>query len=176
MVTGDRAIVARKVADGIGCREFVAECLPGQKVDFVADVKKAGYRVAFIGDGVNDAPALAASDTGIAMGAAGHDVAIHSATVALMNNDLRRIPFLIRLSRMARSVVYQNLGVGVLFIIGGLALSGLGLLKPIVAAVMHHVGSLIVIFNSARLVRSGEELEPAENVPESSRAVPVLER
>jgi len=167
MVTGDRALVAKKVAEGIGCREFVAECLPAQKVDYVAKVKQSGYRVAFIGDGVNDAPALAASDTGIAMGAAGHDVAIHSATVALMNNDLRRIPFLIRLSRMARAVVYQNLAVGGMFIVGGLALSGLGLLSPIVAAMMHHAGSIIVIFNSARLVRAGEELEPAETLHET---------
>jgi Cd2+/Zn2+-exporting ATPase len=159
MVTGDRETVARQVAELIGCREVVAECLPAQKVDFVNRVKRDGYRVAFVGDGVNDAPALTSGDTGIAMGAAGHDVAIHSATVALMNNDLRRVPFLVGLSRGARAVVYQNLGVGGLFIVGGLALSGLGLLSPIVAAVMHHAGSLIVIFNSARLVRAGEELE-----------------
>jgi Cd2+/Zn2+-exporting ATPase len=159
MVTGDRQVVARSVAELIGCPEVQAECLPAQKVDFVNRVKRDGFRVAFVGDGVNDAPALTSGDTGIAMGAAGHDVAIHSATVALMSNDLRRVPFLVRLSRMARGVVYQNLAVGALFIVGGLSLSGLGLLSPIVAAVMHHAGSLIVIFNSARLVRAGEDAE-----------------
>jgi len=159
MVTGDRASVATRVAGEIGCTEFMAECLPQQKVEFVNAVKAAGYHVAVVGDGVNDAPALAAGDTGIAMGAAGSDVAIHSATIALMSNDLRRLPFLVRLSRGARSVIYQNLGVGGLFIVVGLTLSGLGLLNPIVAAMLHNVGSLIVVFNSARLIRAGEELD-----------------
>ncbi len=158
MVTGDRPVVARRVADAIGCPEIVAACLPQQKVEFVNSVKKDGYRVAFVGDGVNDAPALAAGDIGIAMGAAGSDIAIHSATVALMSNDLRKLPFLIRLSRGTRAVIYQNLSVGALFILGGMALSGIGWLSPIVAALLHNAGSLIVVFNSARLVRSGEEL------------------
>ncbi len=161
MVTGDREAVARQLAEQIGrsagAIEWRAECLPAQKVEFVNAVKAEGYRVAFIGDGVNDAPALAASDTGIAMGAAGRDVAIHSATVALMSNDLRRLPFLIRLSRAARSVVYQNLAIGGLFIIAGLTLSGLGWMHPILAALTHNAGSIIVVFNSARLIREGEE-------------------
>ena len=159
MVTGDRASVATRVAGEIGCTEFKAECLPQQKVEFVNAVKAAGYHVAVVGDGVHDAPALAAGNTGIAMGAAGSDVAIHSATIALMSNDLRRLPFLVRLSRGARAVIYQNLGVGGLFIVVGLTLSGLGLLNPIVAAMLHNVGSLIVVFNSARLIRTGEELD-----------------
>jgi Cd2+/Zn2+-exporting ATPase len=170
IVTGDRASVAKRVAEAVGCAEQRAECLPQQNVDFVIQVKKEGFRVAFVGDGVNDAPALAAGDTGIAMGAAGSDAAIHSATIALMNNDLKRLPFLIQLSRMARSLVYQNLAVGGLFILGGLTLSGLGLLNPIVATIMHNAGSLIVVFNSARLIRTGEELETAapELVPLSA--------
>jgi len=126
----------------------------------VRQTKARGYRVAVVGDGVNDAPALAAGDIGIAMGAAGSEVAIHSATIALMNNDLRRLPFLVRLSRSTRAVINQNFLVGVFFIIGGLALAAFGYLNPIVAAIMHNAGSFIVIFNSARLVRQGEELEP----------------
>ncbi len=159
MVTGDRTSVAKRVAGEIGCHEFRAECLPSGKVDFVNEMRAQGYRIAVVGDGVNDAPALAAGDMGIAMGAAGSDVAIHSATVALMNNDLRRVPFLFRLSHRAQAVIYQNLGIGLAFIVGGLILSGLGYLNPIVAAILHNTGSLLVIFNSARLVRSGEELE-----------------
>ena len=159
MVSGDRQPVAARVAREIGCPEVAAECLPQNKVDFVRQMKARGYRVAVVGDGVNDAPALAAGDIGIAMGAAGSEVAIHSATIALMNNDLRRLPFLVRLSRCTRSVINQNFLTGVLFIIGGLVLGAQGYLNPIVAAILHNVGSLVVVFNSARLVRQGEELE-----------------
>jgi Zn2+/Cd2+-exporting ATPase len=160
MVSGDRQPVAARVAREIACEEVVAECLPQNKVEFVSQMKARGYRVAVVGDGVNDAPALAAGDMGIAMGAAGSEVAIHSATIALMNNDLRRLPFLVRLSRQTRAVINQNFLFGVFFIIGGLTAAALGYLAPIVAAILHNVGSLIVVFNSARLVRQGEELEP----------------
>ncbi len=165
MVSGDRQPVAARVAKEIGCEEVVGECLPQNKVEFVRAIKKKGYRVAVVGDGVNDAPALAAGDIGIAMGAAGSEVAIHSATIALMNNDLRRLPFLVKLSRSTRSVINQNFLFGVAFIIGGLALAAFGKINPIVAAIMHNAGSLIVIFNSARLVRQGEELEHFQPEP-----------
>lgn len=159
MVSGDRQPVATRVAAEIGCEEAKGDCLPQNKVEFVRAVKAKGYHVAVIGDGVNDAPALAAGDIGIAMGAAGSEVAIHSATIALMNNDLRRLPFLVKLSRSTRAVINQNFLFGVLFIIGGLSAAAFGWLNPIVAAILHNAGSLIVIFNSARLVRKGEELE-----------------
>jgi Cd2+/Zn2+-exporting ATPase len=160
MVSGDRQPVAARVAREIQCEEVMAECLPQNKVEFVRQMKSRGYRVAVVGDGVNDAPALAAGDMGIAMGAAGSEVAIHSATIALMNNDLRRLPFLVRLSRRTRSVINQNFLFGVVFILGGWTAGAFGYLNPIVAAILHNAGSLIVVFNSARLVRLGEELEP----------------
>ena len=160
MVSGDRKPVAERVAKEIGCPEVSAECLPQNKVEFVRGMKKKGYRVAVVGDGVNDAPALAAGDIGIAMGAAGSEVAIHSATIALMNSDLRRIPFLVKLSKSTRNVINQNFLFGILFIVGGIGMASMGYINPIVAAIMHNAGSIIVIFNSARLVRQGEELEP----------------
>ncbi len=165
MVSGDRQPVAARVAAEIGCGEVVAECLPQNKVDFVTDLKKRGYRVAVIGDGVNDAPALAAGDMGVAMGAAGSEVAIQSATIALMNSDLRRLPFLVRLSRNTRSVINQNFLFGILFIILGMAAASYGIINPIVAAILHNAGSLIVVFNSARLVREGEELASFDPEP-----------
>ena len=87
-----------------------------------------------------------------------------------MNNDLRRLPFLVKLSRSTRSVINQNFMFGVAFIIGGLTLAAFGKINPIVAAIMHNAGSLIVIFNSARLVRQGEELEPYQPVAAEPRA------
>ncbi len=159
MVSGDRQPVATRVAAEIACEEAKGDCLPQDKVEFVRTVKAKGYKVAVVGDGVNDAPALAAGDISIAMGAAGSEVAIHSATIALMNNDLRRLPFLVKLSRSTRTVINQNFLFGALFIIVGLTITSFGVIGPIVAAILHNVGSLIVIFNSARLVRKGEELE-----------------
>jgi Zn2+/Cd2+-exporting ATPase len=174
MISGDRQPVATRVAAEIGCEEAKGDCLPQNKVEFVRAVKAKGYQVAVVGDGVNDAPALAAGDIGIAMGAAGSEVAIHSATIALMNNDLRRLPFLVKLSRSTRAVINQNFLFGVLFIIVGLSLAAFGKVGPITAALLHNAGSLIVIFNSARLVRKGEELEHFhEEHPEHSHTAPT---
>src|SRR5499427_7111500 len=170
MISGDRQAVATRVARDIGCEEAQGECLPQNKVEFVRGVKTKGYKVAVVGDGVNDAPALAAGDIGIAMGAAGSEVAIHSATIALMNNDLRRLPFLVKLSRSTRSVINQNFLFGIAFIIGGMTFAALGQVPPILAAAMHTAGSLIVVFNSARLVRKGEELEHYQ--PEATTSTP----
>ena len=177
MVSGDREPVAARVAREIGCEEVVAECLPQNKVEYVHKMKAKGYRVAVVGDGVNDAPALAAGDLGVAMGAAGSEVAIHSATIALMNNDLRRLPFLIKLSRQTRSVINQNFMFGVVFVIGGFVLASMAYINPIIAAMLHVIGSLLVVFNSFRLVRQGEELEPfladeKEVAPESQSEAP----
>jgi len=167
MFTGDRWAVAKRVAGELGCGEVEAECLPGRKLELVQRMKEHGGRVAVVGDGVNDAPALAAGDIGIAMGAAGSDIAIQTATIALMANDLRRLPFLIRLSRRARSIVNQNLLFGLVSIVGGLILAGTGVIVPIVAALFHIFGSFVVIFNSARLVRFGEHLAP--HIPPAER-------
>ena len=182
MVSGDRQAVATRVAREIGCEEVAGDCLPQNKVEFVRATKLKGYRVAVVGDGVNDAPALAAGDIGIAMGAAGSEVAIHSATIALMNNDLRRLPFLIKLSRSTRAVINQNFLFGVCFIIVGLTLAAYGQITPIVAAILHNAGSLMVIFNSARLVRKGEELEHYQPIaveppsrPDAPKTKPAME-
>ena len=162
IVSGDRTPVSERVAAEVGCEEVKADCFPGDKVDHVEAMRKKGYKVAFVGDGVNDAPALKAGDIGIAMGAAGSDVAVDSATIALMNNDLRRLPFLMHLSRMTRSVINQNFIFGVLFVIVGLVMAAFKWINPVSAAVLNVMGSLIVVFNSARLVREGEEFEVFE--------------
>ncbi|MGA1979288.1 MAG: cation-translocating P-type ATPase [Sedimentisphaerales bacterium] len=158
MLTGDRDEVANRVAAELGCTDFKANCLPQDKLSIVEQIKADGHTVAVVGDGINDAPALAAGDLGIAMGAAGSDVAINSASIALMSDDLKRLPFLVRLSRKTRGVINQNLCFGIIFIILGVAAAAAAWLPTIYAAFLHFVGSLIVVFNSARLVRYGEEL------------------
>jgi len=162
ILTGDRTSVARRVAEQMHFSEFKAEVLPHEKLEMVDELKARGHRVAVIGDGVNDAPALAAGDISIAMGAAGSDVAIHSASIALLNSNLSRIPFLIELSRRTITVIRQNMAIGVLFIVVFLALAGAGYVSPVTAALVHVASGLIVIFNSARLVRCGEALEQEE--------------
>ena len=165
MVTGDRAAVASEVAGQLGIDDFQGDCLPEGKVEYVEKVKKSNL-VAFVGDGVNDAPALAAGSLSIAMRAIGSDIAINSASIALMNNDLRRIPLLISLSKKMSAVIGQNLVFGMIFVIGGIILSVFGELSPILAAIFHTVSTLIVIFNSARLVRTGEQITLAESARE----------
>ena len=162
MVTGDRQSVADEVAGKLNIDEVKAGCLPETKVEFVENVKRS-HCVAVVGDGVNDAPALAAGDLGIAMGAIGSDIAINSASVALMTNDLRRIAMLIYLAKKSQVIINQNLLFGMLFVFGGMILSIVGMMTPIWAAMLHAGSTLIIIFNSARLVRTGEELTLAEN-------------
>ncbi|MHC5000147.1 MAG: heavy metal translocating P-type ATPase [Planctomycetota bacterium] len=160
MLTGDRSEVANRVSAELGCTDFKAHCLPQDKLAVVEKIREDGHLVAVVGDGINDAPALAAGDLGIAMGAAGSDVAINSASIALMSNDLRRLPFLIHLSRKTRTVINQNMLFGILFIVVGIITITMVEVPLIMAALLHLIGAVAVIFNSARLVRFGEHLEP----------------
>ena len=175
MVTGDRWSVARRVAREMGCTEVQAEVLPADKLELVAALKRGGHRVAVVGDGVNDAPALAAGDLSIAMGAAGSDVAINSARIALLNNNLQRLPFLVKLGRRTMQVIHQNLIFGVTYIVALLIAAALGQIPPVVGAILHMAAATIVIFNSARIVRFGEELQRQEPTvqPAQPRMEPV---
>ncbi len=170
MVTGDKWSVAKRVGHEMGCTEVLAQVLPDEKLELVNDLKKRGHHVAVVGDGVNDAPALAAGNLGIAMGAAGSDVAIESASVALLNNDLSRLPFLIRLSRAAARVIWQNLIFGVAFIVVTEVLAVWGPLTPVVGAFLHTIATAVVILNSARLVRKGEHLTETTVTASGGRA------
>jgi len=164
MLTGDREEVASRVATELGCTDYKAHCLPQDKLAIVEKIKKDGHTVVVVGDGINDAPALAAGNLGIAMGAAGSDVAINSASIALLSDDLKRLPALVQLSRRTRSVINTNLAFGVSFILIGWSFSLTGQIMPTLAGFLHFASSLVVVFNSARLVRHGEELQHY-NVP-----------
>lgn len=153
MLTGDRRAVAERVAARLGLTDFVAECLPEDKQRHIERLKAGGARVMVVGDGLNDAPALAAGDLGVAMGALGNEVAIATADVALMSHDLRRLADLLVLSRRTISTINQNLLAGFVLIIGAVTASAAGLVTPIMAAFWHEFSAFFVIFNSARLLR-----------------------
>jgi Cd2+/Zn2+-exporting ATPase len=157
MLTGDRHASAKRIADQLSC-DVESEVMPGQKMERVEEARRRGDVVAMVGDGVNDAPALSAGDVSIAMGAAGSDAAIHSAGIILMNDKLDRIPLILRLSHRVVATIRQNLVFSTLFILGLIVLSAGGAVSPVLAAVLHTSSSLIVVFNSARLLRVGEEI------------------
>ncbi|MFO0838689.1 MAG: cation-translocating P-type ATPase [Phycisphaerae bacterium] len=173
MVTGDRWSVARRVAKEMGCSDVQAEVLPQDKLALVGALKAKGHTVAVVGDGVNDAPALAAGHLSVAMGAAGSDVAMNSANVALMSSDLRRLPFLVSLSRATTRVIWQNLIFGVSFIIIVEIAIIFGRVHPMLAALLHTVSSAIVVFNSARMVRFGEHIASHVAQPREMQASPM---
>ncbi|XHR28949.1 MAG: heavy metal translocating P-type ATPase [Chthoniobacteraceae bacterium] len=152
MLTGDRREVAAAIAGEIGFGEFQAECLPAQKQEAVEALKADGETVLVVGDGVNDAPALAAADLSIAMGALGSPVAIQTADIALMSDDLRRVPQFVELSKRTLAIINQNMLCGLVFIVISIAISSAGLVSPMAASVIHELGAFFVIFNSARLL------------------------
>ena len=159
MISGDRNSVVKTVQESLTLNDSAGDCTPADKVEKVKEIQQKGYKVAFVGDGVNDGPALATSDIGIAMGAAGSDVAVESSTIALMNNELNRLPFLVKLARKMRLTVLQNFILGGVFILGGISLGAMGSLSPMIAAVLQVIGAIAVVMNSARLIRHGEEIE-----------------
>ena len=152
MLTGDSALVADRIGRELGIR-YEAKLLPEDKVMSVKEWKRKGRVVAMIGDGVNDAPALAAADIGIAMGAVGTDVAIETADIALMTDDLEKIPAVVRLSRKALRVIKENLVFALIFNTIMVILSAQGWVTMILGAVLHQASSLLVIFSSMRLLR-----------------------
>ncbi len=153
MLTGDNPAVAAEIARQTGVDYVQANLLPEDKASTVRQWVAEGKKVVMVGDGINDAPALAEATVGIAMGAAGTDVAIEAADIALMNDDLNTVADAIALSRRVMGTVRSNI---LLFSVGfnvlGILLSAMGIIHPVGAAVMHNVGSLAVVLNSARLV------------------------
>jgi len=151
LLTGDTRRVAAAVGTKLGIDEIEAELLPEQKLSRVRQLTTQGRVVAMVGDGINDAPALAEADVGIAMGS-GTDVAQESADLVLLGNDLKRLVETIVLARRTRSIIWQNFA-GTLFIDAiGMALAAIGVLGPLLAAFVHVTSELMFILNSARLL------------------------
>jgi len=152
ILTGDNPRTAKAVAMAVGAGEVYAEMLPEDKLAKIKALKEAGKRVAMVGDGINDAPALAEASVGIALGAIGTDVAIEASDVALMNDDLTKIPAAIEVGRSTFNTIKQNIGASVAFNIVGVSLASLGLLSPVAAAFAHALPDIIVLINSLRLI------------------------
>ena len=166
--TGDRLSVAERVGRAVGVDSVEAECLPEEKHEQIKALTKAGRRVLMVGDGINDGPSLASADVGVAMGLGGSDIATNSAGIALMNDDLSRIPFLIELSRRNRVIIGQNIAISVVVAIVGLALAATGQLEILSALIFHFVADVLVILNSFRLFRFGEQYQAEDEAADSA--------
>ena len=152
MLTGDRQDVAERICKQTGVDEYRAQLLPEDKLSAIRSLKESD-RVLAIGDGINDALALKEAHVGVAMGAIGSDLAIQSADVALMNDNLAHIPTMIVLARKTRSTIYQNiaLSLGISFLM--IVLSSLGLISALMGSILHNVGAFAVILNSSRILK-----------------------
>ena len=153
LLTGDNAAVARAVADELGI-DFRAELMPEDKIQAVRELQARGRIVMMVGDGVNDAPALAQANVGVAMGVAGTAVAIEAAHVALLRDDWSLVPAAIRLGRRSAGTIRQNLGFAAVYNVVGIGLAAIGVLPPVWAAAAQALPDMAIMLNSARLVRA----------------------
>lgn len=152
MITGDTELAAKNIADQVGVDEFQARVQPEGKNEVVNDLKEQGYRVAMVGDGINDAPALAAADLGIAMGS-GADVALETAGVTLMRSEPKMIPAALDISKATLRKIRQNLFWAFIYNIIGIPLAALGLLSPVIAGAAMAMSSVSVVTNAMLLRR-----------------------
>ncbi|WP_297824332.1 manganese-exporting P-type ATPase CtpC [Mycobacterium sp.] len=153
MLTGDHPDIAEVVAAELGIDEWRAEVMPEDKLAAVRELQDEGFIVGMVGDGINDAPALAAADIGIAMGLAGTDVAVETADVALANDDLHRLLDVRDLGARAVDVIRENYGMSIAVNAAGLIIGAGGALSPVLAAILHNASSVAVVANSSRLIR-----------------------
>ncbi len=177
LLTGDRFAVAKRVGITVEVDQIVAERLPEEKHDLIRKLTDEGKRVLMVGDGINDGPSLAAADVGIAMGLSGSDIATNSAGVALMTDDIGRVPFLIMLARKTRIVIAQNIVASILIAIIGLVLAATEILPLAGAVFWHFFADIFVIANSFRLIRFGEDFthqaQPARSPDSDQPARPA---
>lgn len=151
LLTGDNQKTASYLAGRLGITQVRAELLPEQKVDAIEELQNNGKNVCMIGDGVNDAPALKTASVGIAMGSMGSDIAVEAADIALMSDDISKIPYLKRLSNATLKTIKLSITLSMLINLAAVTLSVLGLLGPTTGALVHNAGSLFVILIAALL-------------------------
>ena len=152
LLTGDNERVASAIAKRLGITEFKANLLPEDKIKIVGELQSEGYKVCMIGDGVNDAPALAQSDVGIAMGVAGTDVAIEASHVALMRDDWSQVPHAIMVGRNTYKIIRQGIALSITWDIITMGLASVGILSPVMAAALEELPTIAVAANASRLL------------------------
>jgi Cd2+/Zn2+-exporting ATPase len=165
ILSGDHERSARLVAEFVGVTDAWSNLKPEDKLTRTREIQAEGNSVVFVGDGINDAPALAAANVGVAMGAAGTHVALETADIALMNDDVTRIPFVIELSRKLRRRIRWNIAIGMAFNLAAVVAGGAGLFSPIVGAIVHNVGSVVVVLSSASLAFVAEKKPQEKSSP-----------
>lgn len=153
LVTGDRKESTEEVISKLSLDEVFAGCMPSDKLEIVEKEKEENNITMVVGDGINDALALSKADVGVAMGAMGSDIAVQSADIALMGNELEKLSFIIRLSRKTKSIIYQNIVIASTTSAIMLLFAGIGLITPLMGAFFHNVGAFMVLINSARLLK-----------------------
>jgi heavy metal translocating P-type ATPase len=172
LLTGDRAAAAREVGSTLGMDEVIAEVLPAQKLEVVRAEQAAGRTVMMVGDGVNDAPALGGADVGVAIGAELNEIALGGADVALLGTDLGRLPKLIGLADKTRRVIGQNVWLAFALSVVLIALAARGVLDPLTGALWQSAAVLVIVVNSARILRFGGPVSAARPVPAQFRSSP----
>lgn len=153
LLTGDHVATAKTIGKRLNVSNVIADCLPEDKMDTVAQLQQDGNIVAMVGDGVNDAPALKKSDVGIAMGGVGSDIAVEAADIVLVNDNIKEIPHLVALSKRMMTTIKVNLSFSLLLNFVAIILAMVGTLSPVWGALVHNGGSLLVVANSALLLR-----------------------
>lgn len=151
LLTGDNTLTAQYFAKQIGLDHVYSELLPTQKVACIQTEQQQGMTVCMVGDGVNDAPALKIANVGVAMGSMGSDIALEAADIALMGDDITKIPYLKRLSDVTLSTIKLNITLAMAINFIAVGLSVLGILNPVTGALVHNAGSVLVVLNAARL-------------------------
>jgi Cd2+/Zn2+-exporting ATPase len=169
MLTGDNPLTAQAIAADVGVKEVYAGLLPDDKLNVIRQMQAEGHVVAMVGDGINDAPALAAADIGIAMGAAGTDVAIETADIALMTDDLHKIPEAIRLSKRTLNNIRQNVVIALLTVATLLPGVLLGKVHMAGGMLVHEISVMIVILNGMRLLWKRSTIKNVIKWPFSSK-------
>lgn len=175
MLTGDQAASAKLIAKAAGIDEWHAELMPEDKYRIVRELQAEGFKVIMVGDGINDAPALAIADVGIALGTGSSDVAIEAADIALSSDDFRKLDQTLQISNKTISTIRQNYGMALVINAGGLVAAAMGMINPFVAVLLHNISTAGVLINSSTLVAyKPDELEKLKDESRLQKSISTI--